>query len=106
MDFIDEVLQKAQKAGKFIADKADTAVDYVSLEYKASSLRSKLDSQYKELGRLYYKLSQTQAEDCGELQEISDSIRALYTKFRWQISSRLPAWIFTTTHIRYTPCCL
>lgn len=77
MDFIDEVLQKAQKAGRFIADKADTAVDYVSLEYKALSLRSKLDSQYKELGRLYYKLSQTQAKDCGELQEISDSIRAL-----------------------------
>ena len=77
MDFIDEVVQKAQKAGKYIAEKADTAVDYVSLEYKASSLRGKLDVQYKELGKLYYKLSETQAEDCGELQEHVDAVRAL-----------------------------
>lgn len=77
MDFIDEVVQKAQKAGKFIADKADTAVDYVSLEYKASSIRGKIDDRYKELGRLYYQLSETEAQDSGELQEKVDAVKAL-----------------------------
>ena len=77
MDFIDEVVQKAQKAGKFITEKADTAVDYVSLEYKASSIRGKLDEQYRQLGRLYYSMSQTEAEDCGELQESIDAVKAL-----------------------------
>lgn len=77
MDFIDDVVQKAQQTGKYIADKADHVVDYVTLEYKASSIRGKIDRQYKELGMLYYRISQTQSEDCGELQEKIDTLHSL-----------------------------
>lgn len=77
MNFIDEVVKKAQQAGKYISDKADTAIDCVSLEYKASSLRSKLDDSYKELGMLYYKLCQTEADGGAELEENVNAIEAL-----------------------------
>ena len=77
MEFLDEVVSKAQKAGKFICEKADATVDYVSLEYKASSIRGKLDSMYRDLGKLYFKFSQTDAEDCGELSDMIENIKEL-----------------------------
>ncbi len=77
MDFIDEVVQKAQETGKYIADKADQVVDYVTLEYKASSLRGNIDRCYKELGVLYYRISQSKCQDGGQLQEKIDQIESL-----------------------------
>ncbi len=77
MAIIDEFVSGAQKAGKFIAGKAESAVDIVTLEYKASSLRGRIDARYKELGQLYFRLSETQSEDSGELDNVMSSIREM-----------------------------
>ena len=57
MAIIDDIISKASAAGKFVYEKTEDAVDYVSLEYKAASVRSKLDTQYKALGKLTYEAS-------------------------------------------------
>lgn len=65
MAIIDDIISKASAAGKFVYEKTEDAVDYVSLEYKASTLRAKLDEQYKALGKLTYDAAKS-GDDCAE----------------------------------------
>ena len=68
MDILDEVIDTAQKAGSFIYDKTGVAVSYVSLEYKKSVLRNKLNSLYTVLGKLTYR-SEVLGKDIGDKKE-------------------------------------
>ena len=77
MAFLDDLVDKAQKAGKFVIEKADDTKDYVTLEYRSLSVKNKIDEQYKALGKLIYTLSDTEAEDDGKTQEYVDVIRDL-----------------------------
>lgn len=54
MDFMDNLLDKTQRAGKYAYDKAVEVKDTVKLEFNASTLRNRIADQYKELGRLTY----------------------------------------------------
>ena len=76
-NIIDEVVKGAQKAGRFIADKADVAADFVKLEYKASSLRGKLNDAYRELGKLYFSVAETGAESAAEMDDVIEQIKGL-----------------------------
>ena len=54
MDFMYNLLDKTQRAGKYAYDKAVEVKDTVKLEFNASTLRNRIADQYKELGRLTY----------------------------------------------------
>ena len=77
MDYLNEIFEKTKQAGKFVCDKAVDAKDYVALEYKAIKLRSDIDAQYKELGRIVYEASVTEGDQCGDSQVYIDKISAL-----------------------------
>lgn len=65
MSFLDGVIETAQKAGSFVYTKTSGAVDYVTLEYKCSALRTKIDEYYKALGKLVY-------DGCKKEQSVED----------------------------------
>ena len=75
MAFIDDVIDKAQKAGKLVAEKASDAKDYVTLEYKASVIRNKTEGLYRELGRLIFTSSQNGENVDVQSQEIIEKIK-------------------------------
>lgn len=77
MAFIDDVFSKAQAAGKYVFSKAEDAKDYVSLEYKASTLRTKIDNLYKELGRQLYKATESGDDNEQVRAETINSIKTL-----------------------------
>ena len=77
MAFLDEVIDKAQKAGKFVCDKAIDAKDYVSLEYKLSVTRNKTDELYKELGKLVFANNNTDNDTEGEINQLIAKIQQL-----------------------------
>lgn len=77
MAIFDDIVEKTRQAGKFVCEKAEDAKDYVTLEYKASKLKSDIDAQYKALGKLIYDLSETESEECADTQVYIDSITVL-----------------------------
>lgn len=77
MAFIDDVVSKAQAAGKYVCEKAEDAKDYISLEYKASTIRTKIDNQYKELGRLLYTATEGGDDNEHVRAETINSIKSL-----------------------------
>lgn len=77
MAILDDIISKAQTAGKFVMEKAEDAKDYISLEYKASTLRTKIDNQYKELGKLLYSAVEAGADNEHTRAEIINNIKTL-----------------------------
>lgn len=80
MAFLDDIVNKAQQAGNFVVAKTESAVDYVSLEYKASTVRGKLDKQYKELGQLVYKSRETALNESEEIKAVIENISKTLTE--------------------------
>ena len=77
MAIIDDIIDSVGKAGKFVADKAVDAKDYVSLEYKLSKINSELDKCYIELGKLIYALNKEGKTDEGQSAQYVGKIDAL-----------------------------
>ncbi len=77
MAFIDDVIEKAQKAGKIVIEKAGDAKEYVTLEYKASTIRNQTDGLYRELGRLIYTSLQSDENVDDKKQVLIDRINEL-----------------------------
>lgn len=77
MAIIDDIISKAQAAGKFVCEKTEDTVDYVSLEYKASTLRTKLTEQYAKLGKLTFEAAGTGADNSQESAAVIEDIKGL-----------------------------
>ncbi len=74
MAFIDDIIDKAQKAGKFVADKAVDTKDYVVLEYKAAQIRGAIEKDYTALGLAFYDITKSGSEDKGALDTLITKI--------------------------------
>ena len=77
MAFIDEMIENMQTAGKFVCEKAVDAKDYISLEYKASGLRNKIDKALKDLGALVYESYGKENQPQDKIKELVDGISVL-----------------------------
>ncbi len=75
MAIIDDIVDSVGKAGKFVADKAVYAKDYVTLEYKLGTVNSEMNKCYLELGKLYYNKA-----DEVQLTQYTEKINALKFK--------------------------
>ena len=70
MDFMDDLLDKTQRAGKYAYNKAVEVKDTVKLEFNASTIRNRIADQFKELGRLTY----LQKKGDSSLDDVIDQI--------------------------------
>ncbi len=79
MAFIDDIVAGAQKAGKYVCEKAEDAKDYVSLEYKTASIKGKINEQYKQLGKLVYNKAEEQKINTviQEIKKLNDELCAV-----------------------------
>ena len=82
MEFLDDVIEAAQKTGQFIYDKTGNAVSYISLEYKCATIKNKIGDLYKLLGKIVYKESISQNNYDDKKQEIISQIKDLTEQYK------------------------
>lgn len=80
MAIIDDIIDSVGKAGKFVADKAVDAKDYIALEYKLSTVNAEIDKCYIELGKLIYALKKENKADEGQSAQYIEKLDALKSK--------------------------
>ncbi len=77
MDFFDQISQEMQKAGAFIAEKANVAKDYTVATWNAADLRNKINQLYKEIGRAVYNGRMEQTDNTALIDGYVEQIRQL-----------------------------
>ena len=81
MDFFDNVLNKTKEAFDVVSKKTGEIVTVEKQKFDVSSLKSKLEKDYAELGRLYFKSIDTtdglDAKEKALVEEINKKLEAI-----------------------------
>lgn len=74
MDFFDNVLNKTKEAIDVVSKKTGEIVSVEKQKFDVTSLKSKLDKDYTELGKLYFKQIEENTELTADVAAIVDEI--------------------------------
>ena len=68
-EILDQVTKSAKVAGEFITEKAILAKDYTVLTGEITTLRTRINSLYKELGKAVYTAHATEMDNAAQIDD-------------------------------------
>ena len=100
MEFFDEALNKAKETFNTVSQKTEEFISLEKKKYAVSSLKSKLEKDYAQLGKYYYSVFK-------DSEEIPENANALFTEIKTKIEdiNKLNEEIASAKAKRICPVC-
>ena len=83
MGFLDQLSKSATEAGEYLTEKAVLAKDYAMATMDISEAKSRINSIYKELGKMVYNANRKQIDSSADMERLMaelDQLKAAITE--------------------------